>query len=210
MNDAASLPGSSSSRHLLATFVNVVLVMVAVLLYLLANRPAGHGAATPVVAPSGNEWQLEVDLVKIRERLNQLLAANPKVGGTLVENEEGLLVQWPVDSLLDAGTLAIRREAGPLLQQLAVLLATLPQNVRIIAYADKPSPEMIGRFPNAWALASAYASSVAQVLAANGVEASRMETRGQGENPAGRRLDILISRGSSAPRVAESAPTSGH
>ncbi|MBF0584136.1 MAG: OmpA family protein [Magnetococcales bacterium] len=163
--------------------------------------------------PSGSvmvaiEFQQEIVLVKLKEKL-EISMANLIDNGEaeLVETEQGFLIRFDNDALFEPGTLTLRDDIKPQFQQLANLLSTMPNLVRVVGHTDDQPPPADGLFKNNWARSAAYAAAIVQFFSTEGgVEPQRLEVRGMGQQlprvsneteegrVKNRRIEVLVSR----------------
>ena len=163
--------------------------------------------------PSGNtmiaiEFQQQIVLVRLKEKLELHLSGLIDNGeAELVETDEGFLMRINGDALFKPGTLTLRADVKPQLQQIANLLADMPNLIRVVGHTNNQIPPADGIFKDNWTLSSVYAAAIVNFFATDGgVEARRLEARGMGQysprasndTEPGRvlnqRLEILVSR----------------
>ena len=171
--------------------------------------------------PSGNtmvaiEFQQEIVLVRIKEKLELHLSSMIDNGeAELAETDEGFLIRINVSALFEPGTLKLHNDVKPQLQQIANLLAEMPNLVRVVGHTSNQPPPEDSVFLDNWTLSSAYAAAAVNFFSQEGgVDAQRLQARGMGqysplednETKEGRarneRLEILISR-ETLPTVAK-------
>ena len=172
--------------------------------------------------PSGNtmvavEFQQEIVLVRIKEKLELHMAGMIDNGeAELAETEEGFLMRINEGALFLPNTTTLRPDVKAQLQQMANLLADMPNLVRVVGHTDNQPPSPESPYKDNWALSSAYASAIVHFFSTEGgVDAQRLQVRGMGEyspresndieagRTRNRRLEILISR-ETLPTVTES------
>ena len=163
--------------------------------------------------PSGNtmvaiEFQQEIVLVRIKEKLELHLSGMIDNGeAELAETDEGFMIRINGSALFQPGTLSLREDVKPQLQQVANLLAGMPNLIRVVGHtSNEPPPE--GSFiPDNWTLSAAYAAAAVNFFSTQGgVDAQRLQARGMGQymplesndtkegRERNQRLEILISR----------------
>ena len=129
------------------------------------------------------------------------------VEAEVAETDEGFLMRIKSDALFLPGTLTLRPDIKPELQQIANLLADMPNLIRVAGHTNNLKPPAGSSFVDNWTISSIYASAVVNFFSTEGgVEARRLQVRGMGQysprasndSEEGRslnqRLEILISR----------------
>lgn len=163
--------------------------------------------------PSGSvmvaiEFQQEIVLVQLKEKLSVSLGNLIDNGeAELVETEQGFLIRLDNDALFEPGTLTLRADIKPQIQQLANLLVTMPNLVRVVGHTDDQPPPADGSFKDNWSRSSAYAAAIVHFFSTvGGVEPQRLEVRGLGQQlpmasnttdegrAKNRRIEVLVSR----------------
>jgi chemotaxis protein MotB len=153
------------------------------------------------------DFQQQIVLVSLKENLSVILTNETDNGeAEVVELENGFMVRMTNDVLFDE-SLAVRKAIKPKVQQIATLLAGVPNMVFVSGHTDNQPSDPNSPYPNNWAFSSALASSMVTFLAKEGgVEAARMQARGLSEyspvtsndteegRAKNRRIEILISK----------------
>ncbi|MBF0358912.1 MAG: flagellar motor protein MotB [Magnetococcales bacterium] len=153
------------------------------------------------------DFQQEIVLVHLKEKLQVILENETDNGeAEVIELENGFMVRLTLDALFDED-LVVRKAIKPKVQQIATLLAGVPNMVFISGHTDNQPPNPNGVYKNNWAVSAAAAAAMVNYLAKDGgVEASRMQARGLSEySPVAsndteegaaknRRIEILISK----------------
>jgi chemotaxis protein MotB len=153
------------------------------------------------------DFQQQITLVHLKEKLDIILVNQTDNGeAEVIELENGFMVRLTNDMLFD-DSLTVRKAIKPKLQQIATLLADVPNMVFISGHTDNQPSDPNGNYPNNWAFSSALASSMVTFMAEEGgVDPSRMEARGLSEyspvdsneteegRAKNRRIEVLISR----------------
>jgi chemotaxis protein MotB len=93
------------------------------------------------------------------------------------QTEEGLVISLADSAFFAAGGAAIPPEASPILQELARLLAALPNHVRIEGHTDD-RPISSAQFPSNWDLSAARAVTVVRSLERSGIASYRLSASG--------------------------------
>ncbi|MBF0371403.1 MAG: flagellar motor protein MotB [Magnetococcales bacterium] len=162
------------------------------------------------------EFHQEIILVRLKERLEIVFQNTMDEGEVeMVEVDEGFLVRINNDKLFTqgpGGTLRISKAMEPTLQEMATLLADIPNVVHITGHTDaRPAKDKKPAFPNNWILTAYQAAAVVDFLAQKGgVDATRLEVRGLAEfhpkdtnetqegQANNRRIEIMITRATQA------------
>lgn len=169
--------------------------------------PAGGGMARGETRPVAElmEFEQAVELVRIKEKLAAMHAGMPdaKEPPEVRPVDEGFLIRLSRASLFVDGTVTLRSEVEPLLQQMALMFARMPNRIRIDSHAGE------GRLPGGspvsgiWAMTAAEAATLADFLVHSGkLDPARLTPSGHRqpregqEGGAGRsaRIDILLTR----------------
>lgn len=127
---------------------------------------------------------------------------------TFIEASEGeVTVVLPSSVTFQTGEATLSGEAHSALVQVARILGTVPNDVRVEGHTDNV-PMRGGRFPSNWHLSAARAQSVVRLLMAEGLSPRRLQVVGYGETKprqpndteegrrANRRIEIKLLRGS--------------
>ncbi|MBF0423682.1 MAG: flagellar motor protein MotB [Magnetococcales bacterium] len=161
--------------------------------------------------PSGEdiismEFQQDLILVRLKEKLEVLLAKNSDQGeAELLETEAGFLIPLAGDALFQPESHVLRPEAKSLLLQIANLVSDTPNLIRVEGHTSiQPPPR---KYANNWELSAAEAAAIVQFLATEGgVNPGKMQVRGMAQfaprddnsTEKGRkrnhRVEIMISR----------------
>ncbi|MBF0454400.1 MAG: flagellar motor protein MotB [Magnetococcales bacterium] len=153
------------------------------------------------------DFQQQIVLVHLKEQLDVILVNQTDNGeAEVIELEKGFMVRLTNDLIFDR-SLAVREAIKPKLQQIATLLADVPNMVFISGHTDNQPPDPNGPYPNNWSLSAAMASSIVTFMATEGgVDPARLQARGMAEyspvesneteegRAKNRRIEILISR----------------
>ncbi len=153
------------------------------------------------------DFQQQIILVHLKEKLDVILVNQTDNGeAEVIELENGFLVRLTNDLIFDE-SLAVRDSIKPKIQQIATLLAEVPNMVFVSGHTDNEPPDVLGPHADNWALSAAMASSMVTFLTKEGgVEPSRMQARGLSEyspvesneteegRSKNRRIEILISK----------------
>ena len=115
------------------------------------------------------------------------------------QTEEGLVISLADSAFFGAGGAAIPPEATPVLEELAKLLAELPNHVRIEGHTDD-RPISSAQFPSNWHLSAARAVEVVRFLERAGIASYRLSASGfaaerplvSNESEEGRRLNRRV------------------
>ena len=135
-------------------------------------------------------------LLRVQETLEQ-------PGVEMRMESEGLLISLPQAILFASGKERISRDALPVISRIADVLREIPNQVRLVGYADSV-PIHTRKFKSNWDLASARSLTIQKLLKQSGIEDSRVSIASYGSNrpsssndtPDGRaqnrRVEILI------------------
>ncbi len=222
---SADHSGEGRDRWLIS-YADLVTLLFAlfVVIYAAADRARAHAIAAAISAQLGTPPAVNANappvagagvlpgshdaLAEARARVGQAFAASERLRSRarVTETERGLVVSLVEAGFFPAGEAAIRDDALPLLDELAVALSGVNRPVRIEGHTDW-LPIATARYPSNWVLSASRASAVLSRLAARGVPLRRMSVAGYaGERPAAdnatpagralnRRVDIVVARG---------------
>lgn len=151
--------------------------------------------ATPVNAPTSNR-KMGVGGYstgsgkgpEFADPMRKVAADLKKALGTLVEegrikvnhNDRGVVVDINANVLFLSGQAALTPEALPVMEQIATVLATMPNDIQVEGFTDD-QPINTPAFPTNWELSTARATSVVRVLASRHIEPTRLVAAGFGE-----------------------------
>ncbi|MBF0143808.1 MAG: OmpA family protein [Magnetococcales bacterium] len=152
------------------------------------------------------EFQQEVILVRLKEKLEVILENNTDAGeAELISLEEGFLMPLNHDFLFVPGTHTLTPEARPVLMQIATVIGGIPNLIRVEGHTSEETPPT--PYASNWERSAAEAAAVVHFLATEGgVDPHRLQVRSMGEflprvasaSPKGvrdnHRLEIMISR----------------
>ncbi|MDK2881732.1 MAG: chemotaxis protein MotB [Bacillota bacterium] len=174
----------------------------------------GGSSLTPEPMPGGAadeaalRWQaeqrrLEDILGKVREYVEENNLQN-KIHASL--DERGLTIRFLDTALFDLGQADLKPEARAILDNVASILRSLPNPIRVEGHTDN-LPINTYRFPSNWELSTARATTVVRYLAEkHGIPPDRLSAAGYGEwrpvapndtpehRAQNRRVDIVVLR----------------
>ncbi|TAM11502.1 MAG: flagellar motor protein MotD [Nevskiaceae bacterium] len=91
-----------------------------------------------------------------------------------------LEVEIGSDVLFDSGSAVMPKDAQTVINQVAAILAPLPNTLRIEGYTDD-TPIHTNQYPSNWELSTARAASVVHLMTAAGIAPTRLSLAGYGE-----------------------------
>jgi chemotaxis protein MotB len=162
------------------------------------NVGTGTTAPKSTAAPTSTKELMQ----QVQSELSKLLKVVGQAQSVVSVgmSHEGVVITLNGSLLFYPGDIALKPESRPVLTQIATLLATMPQNVRVEGNTDNvPSPTVSN-----WDLSALRAVNIVEYLASNGVSATRLQAEGLGQfhpvatnsTPEGRaknrRADIVI------------------
>jgi chemotaxis protein MotB len=140
-------------------------------------------AGTGFMPNSSLESMLEDDAIRIRAQVDQAAYEAGITPGQVevIRSGESVVLRLSDSLLFTSASAEVRREALPLLDVVAEVLRSLPNEVRIEGHTDNV-PVGTAAYPTNWELSSARATSVLRYLVESaGVEPSRMVAAGYAE-----------------------------
>jgi chemotaxis protein MotB len=143
----------------------------------LAPVPVPSDAAPQDAAAANRAAQLGA----VARQVEQTLASLVMQDQVVVRNHgDWVEVEIRTDMLFGSGSATLSTQAGQVIAQLADVLAATPNPVRVEGHTDNV-PIRNSAFPSNWELSSARSASVVRLLAAGGVDPSRLAVLGLGE-----------------------------
>ena len=148
---------------------------------------SGDSGSSPIfdagggLAPALSEIQAK-DLVQVQEKLSAL-ARDRGLGSAIQvkQDAEGITISLSDNLLFGPGAAELRPGSQVVLSEVAAVLRTLPNQLRIEGHTDNV-PVNNAEFPTNWELSSARATTVLRYLAeVGGVAPGRMLTAGYAE-----------------------------
>ena len=196
------------------TITLIFFVVIAAQSLIHQQSPPAPAAAQPVVpdTPAADSRVHETPASPPQpdapsETHEALLRAQESLEGQGIElsmKQEGLLITLPQEILFASGKERVSREALPLIAHVADVLRAMPNEVRLVGYADS-TPIHNRRFKNNWELAMARSLRIQELLSKQfGIPESRLSIAsygpfrpsGSNDTPDGRaqnrRVEILI------------------
>ncbi|KQZ89593.1 hypothetical protein ASD62_10040 [Phycicoccus sp. Root563] len=137
-----------------------------------AGKGAGKGAGT------GTGKSQKDDLTAIRDRIAKSLAAKGLSGSVQFQvRDHGLVVNVVTDRVLfDAGEATLRPEGRKVLDAVAPILKTLPNELTVEGHTD--NVPITGQFPSNWELSTERATTVLRYVLSRGVAGSKISASG--------------------------------
>lgn len=122
------------------------------------------------------------DTVDVATDISAVLTGSGISSDVIVNNNaEGVLISISEQLLFQPGNADIQPSAQTVLDQLAAMLNTIPNEVRVVAHTD-PTPPTDPRYPTNWELSTARAISIARYLIEfGGIDPARLTAAGQAE-----------------------------
>ncbi|MEW6611551.1 MAG: flagellar motor protein MotD [Pseudomonadota bacterium] len=118
---------------------------------------------------------------RIAQEMQKALGELIKTGKVrITRSARGIVVDINANFLFASGRAALTPDALPLLNKVAEILATFPNEIQVEGFTDN-QPIHTVEFPSNWELSAARASTVIRLLASQGVEPGRMVAAGYGE-----------------------------
>lgn len=141
---------------------------------------ASESAPSPVSIESFPPRQ--PDTLDVATNIGAVLSSSGISGEVAVNNNaEGVLISISERLLFQAGSADIQPSAKAVLDQLAGMLKTIPNDVRIVAHTD-PTPPVNPRYPTNWDLSTARAVNIVRYFVEyGGIEPARLTAAGQAE-----------------------------
>jgi chemotaxis protein MotB len=167
------------------------------------NPPKGQKAANP---GQGNVNADTMGIEAIKAKLDKFAADNG-IKAQLVSSieERGLVVSIQDTLLFDSGSADITPRAKAILDKVATVLASTPNQIRVEGHTDN-LPIHTAQFPNNWVLSVIRATNVVEILQNDGIPPGQLSATGYGQyrpiasndTAAGRaqnrRIDLVILR----------------
>jgi len=141
----------------------------------------GEGEPAPVQVPDFPPRP--PDILDVASNLGQALSSAGISGEVSVNNNaEGVLISISEQLLFQPGSIDIQPTAQAVLDQLAIMLRDIPNDVRVVAHTD-PTPPVDPRYPTNWDLSVARAVTIARYLVEyGGIDPARLTAAGQAEH----------------------------
>lgn len=166
---------------------------------------------SPETRSSGMEAMDRAQLEAILQRIDSFVKAEGLQGAVVFQMQErGLVVRLADRVLFDLGKADLKPEAVGILDKLASVINSIPNNVRIEGHTDN-LPISTERFPSNWELSTGRATNVVRYFVEkHGIPPRRLSAAGYGEyypiasnveekgRQQNRRVDIVILRLSAA------------
>jgi chemotaxis protein MotB len=166
---------------------------------------------------NGDEELIKALARKLEQEMTQLEEVRLLFAGFLEESpygdsvkihvdERGIVIRFAENVLFDLGKADLKPEAMTILDEVAGVIASIPNHVRVEGHTDN-LPIATGRFPSNWELSTGRATAVIRYMAStHSIDAERMSAAGYGEyrpimpndceenRRLNRRVDIVILR----------------
>jgi chemotaxis protein MotB len=144
----------------------------------VSDSPGDTAAQVALPGTTGPDAALAKVADDVERALSDLINKNLV---TVHRNDHWIEVEIRTDILFPSGSAQLSPGALSVLEQLAQVLAPLPNAVRVEGHTDNV-PIRNAAFYSNWELSAARAGSVVRVLAAHGVEPTRLAVVGFGEH----------------------------
>lgn len=148
------------------------------------NMPNANGKKTGVGGVStgaGKGSEFADPMNRVATALKKSLAGLIQQGRINVShNDRGVVVDINANVLFLSGQAALTPEALPVIEQIARVLATMPNAIQVEGFTDDQPINTLA-FPSNWELSTARATSVVRVLANHAIEPTRLVAAGFGE-----------------------------
>jgi len=147
----------------------------------ITSAGAGKGESQPAPVEVEGFPERTTDALDVASDLSRLLADNGLANGVSVQNNiEGMLLSLAENLLFAPGQAELLPEAYPILEQIAVMLAKIDNDVRVTAYTDD-TPPADPRYPTNWELSAARSAAIVRYLVERGLAPERLSASGRGE-----------------------------
>jgi chemotaxis protein MotB len=143
---------------------------------------ANEAAASATAALQTGDFQAREEIAGVENALQatvgDLLAPDRLV---ITGNDKWLEIKIPARMLFPSGSRSLLASSIPMLRELAVTLAALPNEVVVQGHTDN-EPIRNGQFPSNWELSTSRAAAVARVFEDEGIDPARLSAVGYGPN----------------------------
>jgi chemotaxis protein MotB len=146
------------------------------------NQTAGsneNAEAAPIVV-SGLPRDTSAGAEVAADLSNLLNESNLASEVSIQSNIEGVLISLSEKLLFITGTADLQPEAYPVLDTIAVMLAPLDNEIKVIGHTDN-TPPSDPRYTDNWTLSTARAYNVVNYLIQKGIDPHRLIAAGRGE-----------------------------
>ncbi len=141
-----------------------------------------HPPLRPIIEPVHPQARERERMRLIGQDILKVLDSLVRDGQVKVtQSNRGISVEINASVLFASGQAQLRAESGRALQQVARVLATAEQGIRVEGYSDD-TPISTPQFPSNWELSAARASSVVRLFIDHGVAQARLSAVGYGPN----------------------------
>ena len=191
----------ANKQRWLVSYVDVLTILLILFVAVAAksaaslSTPAATHKPKPVERKDPSPAELDAAAKKLRE-----------LGLDLKEERRGVVLRLPQALLFGSGLDQVRREALPLVEQVAGILRETPNQILLVGHADA-QPIHGGRFRNNWELSAARSLRLLELLTKRfGVPEERLSVAGRGAasplesnatpdgRAANRRVEIVLLR----------------
>jgi chemotaxis protein MotB len=144
------------------------------------DQAAAEAAVQRAARVSAEAQSAYESLAEIRRKIQEALDAAGHSGAARFEiDDRGLVVHIVADQVLfDAEQAALRPEGAVILDSIAPILSTLPNQVAVEGHANHLPVSAGGPWPSNWELSAYRATTVVRYLAGGGVPEPRMSANG--------------------------------
>lgn len=143
----------------------------------------GEGEGEPSPVSVENFPPRPSDTLDVATDIGEVLTSSGISSEVAVNNNaEGVLISISEQLLFQPGSADIQPSAMAVLDQLAGMLKTIPNDVRVVAHTDPTAPAD-PRYPTNWDLSTARAVNIVRYLVEyGGIEPARLTASGQAEH----------------------------
>ncbi len=202
-NDESSalLEESHQDELWLVSYADLLTLLVGFFVLIIAGsgvKPSQFEKMAASLSGAGEETPLET----LRARVDELIVRDNLADKIVTRSDSAGLGSEFKDALLfDSGSAELRKEALPVVSQVATLLRELPERPVIVEGHTDDVPIRTPVFASNWELSSARAINVLRALESSGVERSRMSVHAFAETRAIATEGTLEARRSANRRV---------
>jgi len=145
----------------------------------ISQGGSGTGETAPSPIIISEIPQRPPDTLDIASRITDMLVAAELPGEIIVnENIEGTLISISQKLLFESGSAELRPSAIPVLQDVAEMIAPLPNQIHVVGHTDNTQPGEPNH-PSNWALSTARAVSIVEYFIEAGIAPERLTASGR-------------------------------
>ena len=147
----------------------------------IAEAGSGSGDTEPAPVTLEGFPQRSPDSLDVAAELTALLYQSGLSNAISVQNNiEGLLLSLSETLIFAPGQADLLPSAYPVLDQIAVMVNQIDNEVRVTAYTDN-TPPLDPRYPTNWELSAARSAAIVRYLIERGLAPERLTAAGRGE-----------------------------